>query len=193
LSSISRLVNPILNHQKLLAPVVMAGVYAILLPLFFIAVDTTLASAQVPPIPSLPDTITPDSQQPPPPTVSDGNAPTIDITSLEVGQQVSVGELAIEGVSSDNEETNCQVYADVNDIPPLQNATAAGLGGEDDFSKWTFTYTQDYQLITGGANELTAKISCFSGSGSTPVSEWHSINVTGVETSPAATTTTTEE
>ena len=30
----------------------------------------------------------------------------------------------------------------------------------------------------GGVNELTAKISCF-GDGSTPVSEWHSINVTG--------------
>ena len=37
-----------------------------------------------------------------------------------------------------------------------------GSSGEDnDFSQWTFTYTQDYQLIKLGANELTAKISCY--------------------------------
>ena len=38
---------------------------------------------------------------------------------------------------------------------------AAGSSAEDnDFSQWTFRYTQDYQLIKQGANELTAKISC---------------------------------
>jgi hypothetical protein len=42
----------------------------------------------------------------------------------------------------------------VNDIPPLQNAGAVGQGGEDDFSKWTFRYTDDYQLIAEAANEL---------------------------------------
>jgi hypothetical protein len=70
-------------------------------------------------------------------------------------------------------------------MTPLQNATAAGANGGDDYSQWTFTYTEDYQLITQGANELTAKISCFdnvggSGGGATiPLSEWHSVNVTG--------------
>jgi hypothetical protein len=52
--------------------------------------------------------------------------PTISITSLEDGQEVPAGELTIEGISSDDEESNCQVYADVNDITPMQNATAAG-------------------------------------------------------------------
>ena len=61
-----------------------------------------------------------------------------------------------------------------------------------DFSKWIFTYTQDYQLIKEGENELTAKISCFddgaldlnpfptgTAASDSPLSEWHTINVTG--------------
>jgi hypothetical protein len=98
-----------------------------------------------------------------------------------------VGELTIQGISSDDEENNCQVYADVNDVKPLQNATAAGIGGKNDFSRWTFTYTQDYQLIEEGVNELTSKISCFSSESptATPLSKWHSVNVTGVKSSIA--------
>ena len=43
----------------------------------------------------------------------------------------------------------------------MRNVTAVGSSAEDnDFSQWTFTYTQDYQLIKQGTNELTAKISC---------------------------------
>ena len=41
------------------------------------------------------------------------------------GQQVPVGELTIEGISSDNAESDCQVYADLNDITPMQNATGS--------------------------------------------------------------------
>ena len=70
------------------------------------------------------------------------------------------------------------------------------------FSKWTFTYSQDYQLIKQGENELTAKISCFDNgdsdlnpfpapgaqtpSSSSPLSEWHTVNVTGVTGAPSA-------
>jgi hypothetical protein len=164
------------------------------------------ALAQVPPVPTPPEIddeiiagIQPpatDSSQPElpqsatPPDTNIPPTPTIQITSHQDGSQVPAGELTIQGTSSDNQESNCQVYADVNDIAPLQNATAIGADGGDDYSQWTFAYTQDYQLITQGANELTAKISCFDdGITATPLSEWHSINVTGVVSSGTITST----
>jgi hypothetical protein len=158
------------------------------------SVNAISVIAQLPSIPSFP-TEGDANQQPPttnnPSTANTSNIqpPSISITSLEDGQEIPVGELTIEGTSSDNVESNCQVYADVNDVAPLQNATATGLSGsDDDFSQWTFVYTEDYQLITEGANELTAKISCFNGNNPTPVSEWHSMNVTGVATGAPVTT-----
>jgi hypothetical protein len=127
------------------------------------------------------------------PPSTDTGLPTIQIVSPHDGQLVPPGELTIQGFSSDNVETDCQVYADVNDITPMLRVTAAGDSGEAlDFSKWTFTYTQDYQLIKEGENELTAKISCFddgaldlnpfptgTAASDSPLSEWHTINVTG--------------
>jgi hypothetical protein len=135
--------------------------------------------------------------QTPTPSSPNSSLPTIQITSVQDGQQVPPGELTIQGISSDDEETDCNVYADINDITPMRNVTAAGDSrGEDDFSQWTFTYRQDYQLITLGANELTAKISCINDgefdlnpfptaaasatSSSSPLSEWDTVNVTGV-------------
>jgi hypothetical protein len=154
------------------------------------------ALAQVPPVPTSPEiddeTIagiqpptTDSSQSQLPQSATSPNTsipptPTIQITSHQDGSQVPVGELTLQGTSSDNQESNCQVYADVNDISPLQNATAAGTNGDNDYSQWTFTYTQDYQLIVQGVNELTAKISCLDNVTAAPLSEWHSVNVTGV-------------
>lgn len=125
---------------------------------------------------------------------SSTSIPAIQITSPQEGQQVPPGELTIQGTSSDDENTDCRVYADVNDAAPMQNATAAGDSKRNnDFSKWIFTYTSEYQLIKQGENELTAKITCsdernpntdalllMSTSSSSPLSKWHTVNVTGV-------------
>ena len=130
--------------------------------------------------------------------------PTIQIISPHEGEQVPPGELAIHGISSDNEDTDCRVYADVNDITPMQNVSAAGDSGEeDDFSKWSFTYTPKYQLIKQGVNELTAKITCLNErnpnadafhlmsasaaplNSSPPLSKWHTVNVTAVAGAPS--------
>jgi hypothetical protein len=137
-------------------------------------------------------------------TPSSSTLPTIQIISPQEGEQVPPGELAIHGISSDNEDTDCRVYADVNDITPMQNVSAAGDGGEeDDFSKWSFTYTPRYQLIKQGDNELTAKITCLNErnpnadafhlmsasaaplKSSPPLSKWHTVNVTGVAGAPS--------
>jgi hypothetical protein len=90
------------------------------------------------------------------PPSTDTGLPTIQIVSPHDGQLVPPGELTIQGISSDNEASDCQVYAVVNDITPMLPVTAAGNSGEaSDFSQWTFTYTQDYQLIKERENELT--------------------------------------
>src|SRR5918995_245518 len=102
----------------------------------------------------------------------------IRITSHTTGQQVPVGQLTISGTSTDNPTTDCQVSVDVNDVKPLQNATATGPGGVNDYSTWQFTYTEDYQLIQEGVNELTSKLSCLSNP--TNIARYYSVNVIGV-------------
>ena len=104
--------------------------------------------------------------------------PGITISSPEQGQQVPVGQLTISGASTDNPTTDCQVSVDVNDVKPLQNATATGPGGVNDYSTWQFTYTEDYQLIQEGVNELTSKLSCLSNP--TNIARYYSVNVIGV-------------
>ena len=111
----------------------------------------------------------------------------VKITYPKPNQTVPVGELTIHGTSSDGPETNCQVYADWNDAKPMQNVTGTGPGGPNDYSNWTFTYTQNYHLVSEGTNELTSKISCYGNSGvSNMTSKYYSINVTG-STNPSST------
>jgi hypothetical protein len=117
----------------------------------------------------------------------------VKISSPLSGQKVPVGELNISGTSTDSAAKDCSVFVDVNDIKPLQKTDAVGSGGQNDYSNWSFTYTENYQLISEGPNELTAKLSCnenlenTNGSSSTPISntsngksKWYSINVTGI-------------
>jgi hypothetical protein len=107
----------------------------------------------------------------------------IKITSPSTGQQVPVGELIISGTSTDNVTSDCTVYVNWNNTKPFQTATATGPGGVNDYSKWTFTYTDDYHLITNGTNNLTSKLSCVgddSNVGTANLTKFYSVNVIGV-------------
>ena len=102
----------------------------------------------------------------------------VTITSPKQGQQVPVGQLTISGTSTDNATTDCQVSVDLNDIKPMQNATATGPGGISDYSTWQFTYGEDYQIIKEGVNELTSKLSCINNPAN--MTKYYSVNVTGI-------------
>ncbi len=92
--------------------------------------------------------------------------------------KLPTGDLTIYGTSSDSNTTNCQVFADWNDLKPMQSVTANGPKGTSDYSKWSFTYTGSYHGIVEGPNELTSKITCFE-QGQNASSKSYSINVTG--------------
>jgi hypothetical protein len=114
-------------------------------------------------------------QQQPPPIMG------IKITS-QVVDQVSVGHLTISGISTDNATTDCTVYADWNNTKPFQKALATGPGGANDYSSWTFTYTDKYHLITNGTNDLTSKLSCLNnggGGGTANLTTYYSLDITG--------------
>jgi hypothetical protein len=165
----------ILSDPKVRTKLILIGIFGfgILLPVIAPSpINTSIIFAQTIPMSSSSFTL---------PTSPNSNEtlPSIEITYPQDGQQVPVGELTIEGTSSDDAESNCQVYADVNDMTPMQNATASGQGGVNDYSNWTFAYTLDYQVISEGVNELTSKISCFD-TGPTPVSKYNSVNITGL-------------
>jgi hypothetical protein len=105
----------------------------------------------------------------------------VKIVSHGQNQSVSYGELNISGVSSDTLTTNCTVYVDWNDLKPFQIVKARAVGNNNnDFSTWTYRYTEKYHLIAPGPNELTAKITCLDTVTNQPVSRWNSINITGV-------------
>jgi hypothetical protein len=84
--------------------------------------------------------------------------------------------LEISGISSDNVNSNCTVYTDWNDQKPLQRVNATGPNGANDYSNWTFTYTNSYHTVAEGANELTSKLDCGSGH-----VKYYTVNVTGIK------------
>src|SRR5919107_1938982 len=105
----------------------------------------------------------------------------IKITSPSTGQQVPVGQLTISGRSTDNPTTDCTVYADWNNTKPFQKAIATGPGGVNDYSTWSFTYTDKYHLIINGTNNLTSKLSCFNNiSSNANLTKNYSVNVIGI-------------
>ena len=102
----------------------------------------------------------------------------VKITSPVDSAKVPSGELTIYGTSSDDDTKNCQVFADWNDLKPMQNVTPQGPKGNEDYSKWSYTYTSGYHYIVEGSNELTSKITCYD-QAQNAISKSYSINVTG--------------
>ena len=86
----------------------------------------------------------------------------VKIDTPKMGDRVSTefGNLTFRGTSVDDESLNCQVLVIVNDVKPYQKASAAGLKGEDDFSKWTYTLSAGYTKLKSGPNKITAKLDC---------------------------------
>ena len=102
----------------------------------------------------------------------------VKIISPSKNTTVPTGQLIIHGISSDSPKINCRVFADWNDLKPMQNVTANGPAGPNDYSNWTFTYNESYHNITAGINELTSKITCYDNP-SNITSKYYSVNVTG--------------
>ncbi len=102
----------------------------------------------------------------------------VKIISPSANTTVSAGQLTIHGISSDTPNTNCKVSVDWNDLKPMQNVTANGPGGINDYSNWTFTYDEKYHNITSGINELTPKLTCFDNPNNI-TKKYYSVNVTG--------------
>jgi hypothetical protein len=100
------------------------------------------------------------------------------ITMPVKGQQVPSGSaLKISGTSRDNSTSDCHINVIVNDVKPYQNASAAGVGGPNDYSNWTFNLTSKYTLVKQGENKITAKFSC---DANPALSSFYSVNVTGI-------------
>src|SRR5215207_151405 len=119
----------------------------------------------------------------------------VKITSPVADQQLPVGELTISGISTDNSTADCTVYADWNNLKPFQTAVATGPGGVNDYSRWTFTYTNNYHLITNGTNNLTSKLSCIDdiNGGTANLTKFYSVNVIGIATTNKIADTTSIE
>jgi hypothetical protein len=97
------------------------------------------------------------------------------------GQTAPKGELVIFGTATHNATTtDCTVYVDWNDQKPYEKAVATGPGGIDDYSNWTFTYTDKYHLITNGTNNLTSKLSCIDHDNNVNLTKWYSVNLMGI-------------
>jgi hypothetical protein len=119
-------------------------------------------------------------------TVSKQILPSIKITSVSKGQQVPAGELEISGISSDSQANQCDISVMLNGIKPYQHVIPEGHGGSSDFSKWTYSFTPQYGIISDGINKITSKISCPTESG-TDLTKFNSVNVIGTSNSSHST------
>ena len=102
----------------------------------------------------------------------------VTITSPQDGQKVPIGQdLQVTGTSMVNAASDCKIIVNLNRAKPYQPAVAAGPGGANDYSQWSFTITSKYAPIQEGQNRVAAKISC---SNDPNLKQFAHVNVTGV-------------
>ncbi len=145
---------------------VSVGLFTVAISLLMILTTTTLVGAQI--------------QSPNSVNFTTSHKMGVKIISPSANTTVPTGHLTVTGISSDTPKTNCKVFIDWNDLKPMQNATATGAGGVNDYSNWSYGYTEKYHIITAGSNELTSKITCLDNP-SNITSKYYSVNVTGLE------------
>jgi hypothetical protein len=117
----------------------------------------------------------------------EASPPGVKITSLSQGQQVPVGTLSIEGMSTDTSTSTCNVYVILNNVKPYQRVfpTSNEAREGDDYSTWNYTFTPKYATIHEGNNKMTSKITCLDESNinntsNTNLTKFNSLNVTGI-------------
>jgi hypothetical protein len=117
----------------------------------------------------------------------EASPPGVKITSLSQGQQVPVGTLSIEGMSTDTSTSTCNVYVILNNVKPYQRVfpTSNEKREGDDYSTWNYTFTPKYATIHEGNNKMTSKITCLNESNinntsNSNLTKFNSLNVTGI-------------
>jgi hypothetical protein len=131
-------------------------------------------------------------QQPQPIKQNQPNPHLVKITLPVKGQQVPTGkDLMIFGTSTSNATSDCKVSIKANGVGPYHDALPNGSSsGHADYSKWNFTLSPAYTTIKQGQNKITAKFVC----SSNPLLVSHySVNVTGINTAPATTSSNYQE
>ena len=103
--------------------------------------------------------------------------PFVRITTPDPGDHVPPGNLTIYGRSSDNATNSCLVSVTLNDEWPLDPAEPTGSAGNEDYSRWTYTFTPYFSIIKNGENKIESNIFCEQNGAN--ATAWDSVNVTG--------------
>ena len=88
----------------------------------------------------------------------------------------SNNSLVIQGVSKDNATSDCDVSVIINNVKPYQNVKPAGIQGDNDYSNWQYTVSNNYTNINEGNNKITSKILCLDGPQT--LQAYYSVNIT---------------
>ena len=84
--------------------------------------------------------------------------------------------LVIQGVSKDNATSDCDVSVIINNVKPYQNVKPTGIQGDNDYSNWQYTVSNNYTNINEGNNKITSKILCLDGPQT--LQAYYSVNIT---------------